>query len=120
MGVIFEFYAVPAGQEPNPLSVEVDEVVARSHFVGSFSVNSRSVGEFFDALSRTVLAGLIGDGSDTSRALTIPSAQFAALLAQVSAWSNAPSQVLIDAQIAIEDAVEEVTFRQQDLLVMVR
>ncbi|MFT0182804.1 hypothetical protein ACMSIO_20505 [Pseudomonas benzopyrenica] len=119
MGVIFEFYAVPAGPELNPLSVEADEVVARSHFVESFSVNSHSVGELFDALSCTDLAGLIGNGSDTSRALTVPSAQLAALLAQVSAWSNSPLQVLIDAQIVVADAVEEVRFRQQDLLVMV-
>ncbi|EKT4480460.1 hypothetical protein QEM02_000519 [Pseudomonas putida] len=119
MGVIFEFYAVPADVALDSLSAQAHEVGAPFNFLKSFSVNSHSIAELFDALSGTDLAGLMGDGSDASRAVRVPSARFAGLLAQTAAWASSPSQLLLDAQIAVEDAVEEAGFRQQDLWVVV-
>jgi hypothetical protein len=119
MGVIFEFYAIPADLAPDPLSGQAHEVDAPLNFLKSFSVNSHSIADLFDALTGTDLAGLIGDGSDVSRGVRVPGAKFARLLAQAAAWADSPSQLLLDAQIAVEDAVEEAEFLQQDLWVVV-
>ena len=119
MGVIFEFYAIPADLVPDSLSGEAHEMEGHLNFLKSFSVNSHSIAELFDALTGTDLAGLIGDGSDMSRRVRVPRTKFTGLLAQTAAWAISPSQLLLDAQIAVEDAVEEAEFLQQDLWVVV-
>ena len=112
MGIIVEMFAVA------PESA--DEFTAESLLpllVGSLSVNSHAVGELFDAMRTTDLVGLLGDGSDPHRSVTFAYHELPGLIAQIAPWANGSSELLVDAQIALEDAIAECEWLKRSLLI---
>ncbi|MDG6401548.1 hypothetical protein QCD79_16225 [Pseudomonas quasicaspiana] len=103
MGVIVEFYAVPAGSDDL-----ADMLGTPQSLVGSLSVNSHAMDEFFAALSKTVLVGLVGDGSDVARSQIFLRQGLLSLLTDVGPWAGSGSEMLEDAHIAFDDAIKEV------------
>lgn len=114
MGVIVEFYAVPAGSDDL-----ADMLATPQSLVGSLSVNSHAMDEFFAALSKTVLVGLVGDGSDVARSQIFLRQGLLSLLTDVGPWAGSGSEMLEDAHIAFDDAIKEVLWAPSDLLIVV-
>lgn len=112
MGMIVEFLATPATSNDDAEAIDI--------LVGSFSVNSLAVAEFFNAIASTELAPLISDGTDTLREVRLPLSLQAALMVQIQSWANSPSDVLRQAFDAVEAAVDEMQWRQEELLVVAR
>lgn len=112
MGIIVELFAgapesadVVTAESPLPL------------LVGSLSVNSHAVGELFDAMRTTDLVGLLGDGSDPHRSVTFACHEVPGLRAQIAPWANGSLELLVDAQIALEDAIAECEWLKRSLLI---
>ncbi len=110
MGMIVEFLAVPAAM--------AEDMEAAGVLISSLSVNSLAVAEFFNAIATTELAPLIGDGTDTIRQLHLPLVRQAALMMQIQPWSQNVSELLRQAFDAVETAVDEAQWRQEDLLIV--
>lgn len=110
MGVIVEFMTLlpptDHGQPQEP-----------GMLVSSLSVNSLAVGELFTAMETTALAPLIGDGRDRYRSMVLTLSLQNVLMTQVQPWAAGPSEVLLGAFDALEAAIDEAQWRQEDLLV---
>lgn len=109
MGMIVEFLALPA-----------EDAEAAGVLIGSLSVNSLAVAEFFNAIALTDLAPLIGDGADMVRQLRLPLARQVALMVQIQPWAHSTSELLRQAFDVVEMAVDEVQWRQEELLIAAR
>jgi len=109
MGMIVEFLALPT-----------KDAEAAGVLVGSLSVNSLAVADFFNAIAPTELAPLIGDGADAVRQLRLPLTRQGALIVQIQPWAHSASELLRQAFEAVETAVDEVQWRQEDLLIVAR
>ncbi|MBX8508932.1 hypothetical protein K5D34_04390 [Pseudomonas cichorii] len=111
MGMIIEFIAIPPSGD---MEVEVED---SGVLVSSLSVNSLAVAELFSSIAPTELAPLIGDGADAHRLVRLQLARQSVLMAQVQPWVSSQSELLLNAFDALEIAVDEAQWRQQDLLI---
>lgn len=109
MGVIIEFFSVAADAE---VTEDGDEVA-------SISINSRAAGSVFAVLVASPLAGLVGDGSAAERAITVRMPDFPTLtLFAISLRDTDPDEALRDFANALDDAINEASWRMGDLRIV--
>jgi len=119
MGIIIEFFAVPA----TPLPLDTDEqrmelIQTLGKPIGTISVNSNAVAAAFALLLQTDLAGLAGDGADSRRTVFVSASRYLALTAQVAAWAVSASDPLrLDLAFAITEAITDAQWSGDDLAV---
>jgi len=63
---------------------------------------------------------LIGDGADAVRLLRLPLVRQVALMGKIQPWAHGASELLRQAFDAVETAVDEVQWRQEELLIVAR
>lgn len=112
MGMIIEFHALPVAAAEDEEGTGV--------LIGSLSINSLAVAEFFTAIASTELAPLIGDGADESRQLRLSLVRQAALMAQIQTWAYSASELLQQAFEAVEEVVDELQWRRGELVAIAR
>ncbi|WP_321935339.1 hypothetical protein [Paraburkholderia sp. J8-2] len=75
MGVIVEFLAVPAGTlNATQPDVRKAATAAGARSLSAISINSRAVGDVFDALAGSILDGIVGDDSAPERSVLVDAA----------------------------------------------
>ncbi|MFL9966700.1 hypothetical protein PQR02_38235 [Paraburkholderia sediminicola] len=120
MGVIVEFYAVRAAA----LSLPYNDVRAAANAAGAksvavISVNSKAVGDVFDALQGSILDAITGDDSTPERSVLLSAADVVQLDALANDLRNAHpgDEVFSEFADALEDTARAASRRgAQDVL----